>query len=922
MSYGIRRASSGVIDMVRHLLAFALGVLFTAFVGIAQTGPIIGPPPSTMTTPVQIEPSLIAPKGRLPDGVRPKAYRVGFRIDPRQARFSGQLEVDIEFDSARAGFWLHGTGLDVQSVDLQTHTGINIGLSWQPSDVEGVNFLGAKSQIIPQGQHTLRVSYTAPFDQNLSGLFSLSEGNGPFALAKSESIQARKFLPSFDEPAFKTPFAISIDTPADLIAVSNGRLVSEHALDDGWKRHNFHQTSPLPTYLLSVTVGNFEKLDFAPIPPNTIRNRPVPLAGYAQKGKAQNLRFALSHTADLVAYYEGIFGLPYPYEKLDIIAAPAWPSGATELAGAITYRESRILLPENAGAEARRALLRLHTHELTHMWFGNLVTPDWWEDLWLKEAFATWGTPIALESIFPNQRHMTDAVVSALSAMALDSLSTTRAIREPILDTKNVRSAYDAITYRKGMAVIAMVDAYFGADVFRPAMGQFLAARTNGVTNSRDFFEFLRQELGQKDMARVFQAYVVKPGMPVVRIERHCTAAGKTTLGLRQKRYSPLAQSVSGDDIWPIPMCFKGSKRGRSCTIFDTATTEFETDISCEAPIFPNIDGLGYYRFQLVDSDWETLIADFASLSTDEAIVALDNGMTQFEDGHMSATTLKALLEASLEYPQWQVFTYPLDRLETWVAFASTDQKATYLHGLNGKYLPLLLSLTDTNPSADRDAAMGTLTAFLVNVTHDPTMTEAITQATKAFLGVDVEVTPNALRPSDYNSAFVNALRHDPTLFAAMFDKMQTAPDTQVRLALASAIGQAAPNGAVQTLLTALTDGDTNLRETYYILQGLMKNPSHSKAIWPWFDANFETLSTRIPSQWQGRLPRLAVHFCAKSDANRLKTLFDTKGAFAPGHGKALAQTIERIENCDKRKRTIGPKLTMFDMNLPPKTNE
>ena len=335
-----------------------------------------------------------APVGPLPRVASPLSYDLTLRVDPRELNFGGTAVIRVSLSEAAGGIWLHGQGLDVSAVRLRAGAAEFEG-RWVDVLPSGVAWLSFQRRLVP-GEVTIEIDYTAPFDANLSGLFRVEEQGDAYALAKSESVQARKFLPGFDEPRYKAPFKVSLIIPEDDVAITNSPELRREPADEGFVKIDYKETRPLPTYLLSLAVGPFDEVEVAPMPPNDIRSWSVPLKGYTRVGRGEQIAYALETAPEIVRVFEEAFKVPYPYEKLDIVAAPQWPSGATELAAAITYRETRILYGESSGPAVRRSLLDVHSHEIAHMWFGDLVTPPWWDDLWLKEAFASWGTMVSL----------------------------------------------------------------------------------------------------------------------------------------------------------------------------------------------------------------------------------------------------------------------------------------------------------------------------------------------------------------------------------------------------------------------------------------------------------------------------------------------------------------------------------------------
>ncbi len=532
-----------------------------------------------------------APAGILPGNVRPLAYRLDLTLDPRRDRFSGRVEIDIALDTPARQIWMHGEKLDVSRIRGRTGSGRDTPAVYEEVADSGIVRVRFTDEI-PAGMLTLHMDYSAAYNRNLAGLFKVEEQGAAYVLAKSESIQARKFLPGFDEPGLKAPFTISLTIPAGYAAISNAPEVARTAVADGMERVSFATTRPMPTYLLSLAVGPFDVVERAAIPPNEIRARPIPLRGITRRGRGGDMNYVLDITPRMLALFEEQFGQPYPYEKLDIVAAPQWPSGATELSAAITYREQRILVGDDPAPGARLALLRIHAHEIAHMWFGNLVTPPWWDDLWLKEGISSWAEPVILGLLEPDDAHELDAVAEAIGAMRQDSLASTRAIREPILENRNIRNAYDSITYSKSLGVLNMVDRFVGPRRFREALGGYVETFADGAADSAAFYGVIGAQTGSAALTDVFRTFVERQGVPQLDVALSC--GPEPTLTLRQRRYRPLGSEIADDPgRWTIPVCLRTDTGDSQCLLLTDAERPVRLQGDrCPAWLHPNAAGL------------------------------------------------------------------------------------------------------------------------------------------------------------------------------------------------------------------------------------------------------------------------------------------------------------------------------------------
>jgi len=576
------------------------------------------------------------------------------------------------------------------------------------------------SESLPPGRATLRLSYTGQFSRNLAGLFKVEERGDSYALAKSESIQARSYLPCFDEPGLKATFDFQLTIPEGYQAILNGREIERQPAGPDLERVRFATTTPMPTYLLSLAVGPFDVVDRSPIPPNAYRSRPVPLRGVARRGRGGDLAYVLDVTPRIVEIFERELKQPYPFDKLDIVAAPQWPSGATELSAAITYREQLILVGDEPAPGTRLSLLRTHAHEVAHMWFGNLVTPPWWEDLWLKEGFATWAAPMVLSALEPEGGHDLEAAGQAIEAMKLDSLASTRAIREPITDNDDVRNAYDSITYAKSLGVIHMVDQYFGADRFRRALGRYIETFADGVADSAAFYDVIGRETGMPALTDTFRSFVEQKGVPLLDVAIRCANEG-TAVGVTQSRYEPLGSPIGdGRTRWTIPVCLRTDEWERCLMLTEPAQTIDLDSNQCPDWVLPNAGGSGYYRWNLETDAWRALADSFAKLSPVETLSVVDSALAAFEAGRLPEAVLLDVVRASARSRKRRVVTAPLARLATYrEQFLSGESDAAFLRLAVALYRPVI-ERTAASHDDDERLLHAQLTSFMALSAGDP----------------------------------------------------------------------------------------------------------------------------------------------------------------------------------------------------------
>ncbi|HWO09039.1 MAG TPA: M1 family metallopeptidase, partial [Polyangiaceae bacterium] len=576
--------------------------------------------------------AAVDPAARLPDGVRPLSYQLELEVTPASAGFGGHVRIEVELASAVDAILLHAERLDISRAALNLPaTGGSLLATPRVLTKSGLTALDLPERVGP-GTVSLDLDFSGSYDAHLRGLYKLESLGDPYVFTQFEAIDARQAFPCFDEPRFKTPFDITLRIPKGLTAISNTAVSLRSELPDGRVQLAFARTEKLPTYLVAVAVGPLDVVDAPPIAPAGLRTRELPLRGVSARGRGGELAFALRETPRLLASLERYFGVPYPFPKLDLIAVPDFQSGAMENAGAITFRDTLLLLGEQAPEWQRRQSVSVNAHELAHQWFGDLVTMPWWDDIWLNEGFATWLAAKVVQDVHPEYNAELTRVALLERAFDMDAKESARQVRQPITSDHDIKNAFDAITYTKGGALLEMFERYLGAERFRAGLRSYLERHRFGNGTSGELLAALEEASGQP-VARAFSTFLDQPGVPMVSAQLDCSAGSPPRLRLRQRRYVPLGSSLRVDaERWAIPVCARyaspGSKAGdasRQCTLLEAPEAELTLEGSeCPTWIVPNADAAGYYRWSLADADLERLLRHgYAALDPREKLSLL-----------------------------------------------------------------------------------------------------------------------------------------------------------------------------------------------------------------------------------------------------------------------------------------------------------
>ncbi len=490
---------------------------------------------------------------RLQPDTKPRTYEAELRLDLGADRFIGEIAIGLRLGAPRREIALHGVGLEVTDAGATVTDG-PLRAATATTDAISETITLTFAEALPAGDVQLRIAYRGAFSPGLRGLYRA----GALAVTQFEAADARRLFPCFDEPAFKATWRVAVSgVPADAVAISNGVVVSDEADGRGARRVTFATTPPLSSYLIALVVGPLVGSPTAAV-------REVPVRTWTMPEKSHLAAFAQETAAAVLPRLEDYFGLPYPFGKLDQIGVPDFEAGAMENAGAVTFREVALLAdPATAPLAVQKRVAEVITHELAHQWFGNLVTMEWWDDLWLNEAFATWMAYKIVDDWRPAWRIWMDFEGGKGAALALDALVSAHPIRAEVRNAEEAGESFDAITYEKGGAVLRMLEGFLGADKFRDGIRLYMRRHRESNATADDLWGALAEASGQPivDMAN---GWIRQTGYPV--IDLSLEGDGRT-VRLKQRRFfaEPGAEArVPGaaNTRWLVPIVLRFRDEG------------------------------------------------------------------------------------------------------------------------------------------------------------------------------------------------------------------------------------------------------------------------------------------------------------------------------------------------------------------------
>ncbi len=875
--------------MIRHLLLPAVAGLMLLASGAFAAQPV--------------------PTGRLPDDVQPQRYRLQLDIDPRQAKFSGTTDIDIDVKRPVRTIWLHGHGLDVRKVTVESG-GQSLKARYKEAEpLHGVARIDLPRQL-PAGRATLHFEYTAPFRDSPDGLYRTKSGDDWYAFTQFESIDARRAFPCFDEPRFKTPFEVTVTAPASDKVVTNGPDADATVIADGRMRHRFEPTLPLPTYLVAFAVGPLDIVGIE-VPPNSVRSRELALRAVATRGREPQLAYAIKHTPEIIAALEQYFAIPYPYPKLDIIASPVH-LGAMENAGAIIFDDTYVLLDEPARPSQERNFYEVVAHEIAHHWFGDLVTPAWWDDIWLNESFAEWmGVKIAAQ-LRPDLGSRAVESAGVVYAMDVDSKRAGRPIHEPVTDNSRIDSTFDAITYLKGGQVLAMVESYVGAEKFRSGIQDFLKRHEHGSATSDEFFAALAQASGQPAVIAAFRSFVDQPGVPLISIASG--PGNDAELVVSQDRYLPIGSTLTGGQRWQVPLCMhaypNAGAPSKTCSLLTDRSGSYPVATGTVA-LMPNADGAGYYRFALPGPRFDALLDVAPRLPESESIMVADSAAAAFLAGRLEFPRLLDAAARLSTSPNSVAATLLGDELamikDRWADAATRDAMAARIRSIYG---PRLAGLgldprrgAYAAESADRRDLRRLLATLVIDEGRDADLRRSLAETARASLddpsAIDPEFRPLvwSVGVQDLGESFGQALEA----------RMLASDDGLLRADAAWALGHAEDSQGSRRALALVLRPDVRPGEVSRILYPQFASPLTRDSTWTWFKSNTDRVLDKVASIFQARYIELLDSYCDSAHRNDIAQSLKAQVRKMGSGELEMQRTLEGIDLCIAQRAALGP---------------
>jgi aminopeptidase N len=823
---------------------------------------------------------------RLSDTVVPEHYSLWFAPDLDKETFRGRQTIQAVVTERTSSITLHAAELEFGEVRITSGGRTQTARVTLDPKAETATFTVPAP--LAEGPVTIDVTYTGVLNDKLRG-FYISRANGrKYAVTQLEATDARRAFPSFDEPAFKATFDVSLMVDAGDTAISNGRVTSDTpGPEPGKHTITYARTPKMSTYLVAMIVGDFACRDGS--------SDGTPIRICATPDKRDLTAFALEAAEHQLRFFNNYFGIKYPFGKLDIVAVPDFAAGAMENAGAITFRERLLLIdPERSSVSLRKTVAGIIAHEIAHQWFGNLVTMKWWDDIWLNEGFATWITSKPLAEWRPQWRVELDDAQDTQAALATDALRSTRPIRTRVETNEQINEVFDAIAYEKTSAVLRMIEAYVGAEPFRKAISSYLTRYSYSNAAGEDFWTEVARVTG-RPVDRIMKSYVEQPGAPVLAVANRCVG-GSSDISIAQSRFIGSPGASAPAQTWTLPACFKTGDDTPRCELI-SAREQRATATGCGV-LFANADARGYYFSEYAPEIVRTLGKDAAALKPVERLSLLGDEWWMVRAGRHTIDSfldLAALLAAD-ETPA--VVETIATRL-TLVAnnIVDANQRDAFERWVRQRFGPALATLGFPGERGDADELQtrrATLAMLVGVIGNDPDVQRRARELAVRYVSDPASLSPS-LAPTVLQIAAVSGDRALYDQYVAQLGKLAAQPEEYYRFF--NALSWFRDPALVKATLDLVLSPAVRTQDTGTLLGSLIERPWSRAATWAFVSAQWKTLVDRL-GVFQG-IPTVVGGLgamCSTQAAAEIRAFFATNRVAAAERG--LQQAIERVENC------------------------
>ena len=824
---------------------------------------------------------------RLPANARPDHYSLALTPDLKTATFTGTETIDVTLATPSKTITLNALELKIDSV---TAGGEAATVSYDTTK-EQATFTFAKA--LAAGHQTLAISYTGILNDKLRGFYLSKSKARNYAVTQFESTDARRAFPCFDEPSLKATFDVALTIDKGDNVISNTNMISDKP--EGAAKHtvSFATTPKMSTYLVAFLVGDFVCTKGS--------SDGVPIRACSTPDKVALTPFAVHAAEHFLKYYDSYFGIKYPMPKLDLIGIPDFEAGAMENFGAITYRETEMLVDEKDGSiNEKKRVAMVVAHEMAHQWFGDMVTMQWWDNLWLNEGFATWMENKAANDWHPEWHFERDTADSLNTTLNYDAVRTTRTIRAKAETPAEISEMFDGIAYGKAGAVIGMIESWIGPQVFQQGVHNYLAAHLYGNATAEDFWN-AQTATSKQPVDKVMSSFVDKPGVPLITFSNNQGAVYPVV----QERFYLDAPEKKGKDGsgWTIPVCVK-TAGAPECKLVSSETSMLKLD-KASPFLYANSNDTGYYRVAYTPEQVKAITAAAeTSLTATEQIGYLGDRWALTRAGQGSVGDYLDLALALKQDANAEVLDTTLSTIGVIRNRIATDEDRAKLNAIvRAQYGPVYAALgkEQENEPYDKQQIRAELFGALGEAEDPAVLAHARQVADDLFNGRKV-TEANMMQ-----SVALAASTGDDAFYTRVQTVSQRADDPELQEESLKMLTQFhAPIFVIRTLEYA-TSGDVRNQDSWILIAIELSQRETRDIAWAWVQKNWDKVKAQFTTASGANVVSSVGAFCSVQRRDEVASFFATHKVEAAD--RTLAKALDSIDGCIKLQAAQEPNL-------------
>ena len=841
--------------------------------------------------------SVSAHAQRLPKTVLPEHYTLALTPDLKAATFAGDETIDVMLSAPSKTITLNAIEVAFKSVTASAGTGMAKAatVSLDPDKEQATFTFPAE---LPAGKVKLAITYTGILNNELRGFYLSKTDKRNYAVTQFESTDARRAFPSFDEPAFKATFDISLTVDAGDTVISNTNVIADKPAGAGLHTMTFATTPKMSTYLVAFLVGDFKCVSG--------ESDGTPIRACATPGQEEKGKFAVEAAEYILHYYNNYFGIKYPMPKLDMIAIPDFEAGAMENFGAITYRETDFLIDEKtASLGQKKNVAVVVAHEMAHQWFGDMVTMQWWDNIWLNEGFATWMETKSVASWHPEWHYSQDEATVLDGTLNLDSQPTTHAIRATADTPSEINEMFDGISYGKGGAVLAMVENYLGAETFRQGVHNYLAAHLYGNATAEDFWG-AQTSTSHKPVDKIMESFVAQPGVPLVTL----MGDGKLKVEAGESRFYLNRTSQTGiSESWTIPVCFKGTRENNCELLYGSKHGSEKLKVPAAPFLFADGGAKGYYRTLYPKPVYESIVAHAeSSLTPEERISLIGDEWAMMRSGHGTVGDYLDLVGALHSDPSATVLSSAFSAVYTIDERIATEAERDGLKAwVRKEFSPAYKALGPFTKDEPQDKhQMRALLFGLLGGANDPVILAESRAIAEKFLAdptsVDPEIAQSALGIAANNG--------DASLYDKLLALSASTKDPGIRTQSLFLTASFKDPVLAKRTLDSVADGKVKNQDSWILLTILLDNRDTRELSWKYIQDNWEKISAQFTTSSGNRVVAATGRFCSVEKRDEVLSFFATHKVIAAE--RTLKQAADSINGCIQLHQAQEPNLKQW----------